>query len=329
LKDTVHNYYEILKYYLLNGRLPWWSTKFHSNNIKSLFEEFISKHPETFKNLLYEIGHDENVRKRIAYSFSIDLIMNIIKILKPDEFEYFFSYHEYILKINNKNNIINESTSNLSKAVWYNILSYILTDSSSLFEKKEFLRRNLISISTYYNIEYLQLLKLIYSATITINPSFNSEIYNFAKDIQSLYIDSSKSKDLINIDTLNFNPIHSIDKSSVIPKNLYNEDISDRIYVLNYYVNYGSLPEGYQHYNLIDLKNLLHSIFIKDQQIVHDFLINIQYITGFSNRIFNILNSTNYKYAIDIIIKRTLNFSINDLHKSFIQLLISQNRSQT
>ena len=329
LKDAVQNYYEILKYYLLNGRLPWWSTKFYSNNIIGIFDEIISKHPDTFKDLLYEIGQDENVRKRIAFSLSNDLIMNIIKILKPSEFEYFFSYHEYIIKINKKNTIINESASNLSKTIWYNILSYILTDSSSLFEKKEFLKRNLISISSFYNIDYIQILKLIYNATLTINPSFNSEIYNFAKDIQYLYIDSSKSKNIINYDILNFNPIPSIDNKSITSKNLFNEEISDKIYVLNYYVNYGSLPEGYQHYNINDLKKILHSIYIKDQQIVHDFLINIPFLPGFGNRIFNILNSTNYKYAIDIFLKPVLNININDIHKSFIKLLISQNRNKT
>jgi hypothetical protein len=329
LKDAVQNYYEILKYYLLNGRLPWWSTKFHSNNIKRIFDEFISKHPNNFRHLLYEIGKDDHVRRRIAYSLSNDLILNIIEILKPTEFEYFFSYHDYIIKVNNKNTIINESESNLSKAVWYNILSYILTDSSSLFEKKEFLKRNLMSISSFYNIEYLQILKLIYNATLIVKPAFNDELYNFSKDIQNLYIDSYKSKNDIPYDTINFKPINSIENENKIPKNLFNDEIGDKIYVLNYYINYGSLPEGYQHYNLIDLKNLLNYIFIKDQKIVHDFLINIEFKPGFGNRIFNILNSTNYKYAIDIFLKPVLYININDIHKSFIQLLISQNRSKT
>ena len=329
LKDTVQNYYEIIKYYLLNGRLPWWSTKFHNNNIKSIFDEFILKHPQHFTTLLYEIGGNENVRKRLAYSLPIHLVKNIIKILKPSEFEYYFNYHDYIININKKEKFINESESDLSKAIWYNIISYILTDSSSVFEKKEFLKRNLQGISSYYNIEYLKLLSLIYFATINITPSFNSEIYKFSKDIENIFyeVNNEISNDIDKVEY--FNPLYNKNNINQIQRNVINDDVINGLYILNYYINYGSLPKGFEHYNINDLKNIFNNIFIKDQLIIEKFLLNISFKPGMGNRIFNVLNAINFKFAIDIIIKPSIQYSINDLHKSFIQLLISQNRSTT
>ena len=66
-----------------------------------------------------------------------------------------------------------------------------------------------------------------------------------------------------------------------------------------------------------------------DIRIIENFLFNITYIPGTGKRLYEILNSANYKYAIDLILKKSINYSINDIHKSFIQLLISQNRSTT
>jgi hypothetical protein len=327
LKNNESNILELIKFYLLNGRLPWWSNKLGVNSISNVINEFLNTNPNEFRSLLLEIGKNENVRKRIAYTFSEDLIKLVIKVLSPAEFEYIFVYHDYILKLNNENRLIIETESSVSKAVWYNIISYLLTEQSSVFEKKEFLKRNLYSISAFYNIEYQKLLSLIYYATIYITPTFNSEIYKFAKDIQNIYLETNydNQNDIFKIE--NFNPLNKNNNRSQFQKNIFNDEVVDGLYILNYYINYGSLPEGFQHFNINDLKNIFNNIFLKDQLILEKFLLNISFNTGFANRIFNILNTTNYKFAIDIIIKPALYYSINDIHKSFIQLLISQNRT--
>jgi hypothetical protein len=329
LKDNVQNNYEIIKYYLLNGRLPWWSSKFHNTNIKSIIEDFISNYSSEFKKLLYEIGVDENVRKRIAYSFSENEIKTIIKILQPTEFEYFFSYHSYIINLNKQQKFVQESETNLSKAVWYNIISYILTETSSVFEKKQFLKRNLVSISTYFNIEFLKLIVLIYKATINIIQLTNGDLYNFAKDIQYIYLDTIRSNPNLDLEIFNNEtPLNSKNQDRNV-QNKFNDDVTEKLYLLNYYLIYGSIPSEYQNLNLDDLKNIFNYLYKMDIRIIENFLFNITYIPGTGKRLYEILNSINYKYAIDLILKKSINYSINDIHKSFIQLLISQNRSTT
>jgi hypothetical protein len=323
LKSNETNLLELIKFYLLNGRLPWWSNKLGVNSISNVINEFINTNPNEFRSLLLEIGKNENVRKRIAYTFREDLIKLVIKVLSPAEFEYIFVYHDYILKLNNEYRLISEPASTVSKAVWYNIITYILTEQSSDFEKKEFLKRNLRMVSAYFNINFYNLLQLLNDASIETHHSLNADLYNFIKDIQFIYQEERE-----NNGTKFPVPV----KRSII-NNDANYELDELyfnyLYVINYYLTNGSLPVGYNIYRIEDLKQFLYKLYAHDVNIVTKLLLNINIKSGTTNRIFQILSSTNYKFAIDIILKKYLNIDLNDIHKTFIQLRINNNRSTT
>lgn len=320
LKNNQTNTLQLIKFYLLNGRLPWWSNKLGYNSISNIINEFIKSNPEQFRLLLLDIGNDENVRKRIAYNFNEDLIKLVITVLSPAEFEYIFVYHDYILKLNIENRLISDSESTVSKAIWYNIITYIITEKSSVFEKKEFLKRNLLYVSSYFNISYYRLLQLLYDASIESPISLNADLYNFIKDIQFIFQDekennASKFSSQTNISNIN-NIEYELDDA------YYNY-----LYIINYYLTNGSLPIGYNIYTIDELKQILYKLYSHDTNIVNKLLVNIHITNGTTNRIFQILSTTNYKFAIDIILKKYLNIDLNDIHKTFIQLRISNNRS--
>ena len=99
------------------------------------------------------------------------------------------------------------------------------------------------------------------------------------------------------------------------------------IYIINYYLTNGSLPFGYNLYSIDELKQIFSKLYIYDAKIVSKLLLNLKISTGTTDRIFKILSGTNYKYAIDLILNQYLNIDLNDIHKTFIQLRISNNRS--
>ena len=322
LKNNENNTYELIKYFLINGRLPWWSSKLGVNNINNVIQDFIKSNKAQFRALLIEIGVDDNVRKRIAYNFSEELIKEMIKVLSPTEFQYIFVYHDYVLTLNQEKKLVNDSESAVSKAIWYNIITYLLTQQSSVFEKKEFLKRNLITVSSFYNLNYYTLLKLLFDASSVMSQSFNTDIYNFIKDIQFIY---QEEIDYIEKD----------DEQRQNPKHIDNinyelsEEYLDYLYVVNYYITNATLPNGYQSYTIEDLKQLFSKLYSFNSNLVAKFLQNVKFNFGTSNRLFKLLSGTNYKFAIDVILKPRLNIDLNDVHKTFIQLLISNNRSTT
>ena len=322
LKNNESNTIELIKFYLLNGRLPWWSGKLGNNSISSIISEFIQSHPKHFRTLLLEIGIVENVRKRIAYNFTEELIKLVIKVLSPAEFDYIFVYHDYVLKLNNDNKLIIDAESNVSRAIWYNIIIYLLTENSSVFQKREFLKRNLIYVSSYFNINFYGLLKLLNDASVISNNIFNSDMYNFIKDIQYIF-----QEEKIN------NPKAISDSNKNAIKEYVHYELDDEyfnyIYIINYYLTNGSLPIGYNLYSIDELKQLFYKLYSYDVKIVSKLLLNLKINTGTTNRIFKILSTTNYKYAIDLILNQYLNIDLNDIHKTFIQLRINNNRSTT
>jgi hypothetical protein len=361
LKNNYQNIHEILKYFLINGRLPWWATKLINTNIISVFNDFVLEYPDQFKNLLLEIGKEDNVRKRVAYSLPEYVIKNIVTVLQPSEFEYIFAYRESVLNINEEQKIIAEPESSLSKSIWYNIISYLITKRSSFFERKEFLKRNLLSTASFYNIEYVKLLELLYKATFNLNSNINNEFYNFNKDIQTIFVDevqnytsssisglsifnkNSKSvsqsssslansivkfeEDLQPISYIN-EVLNEVDSNSnSIKKYDFDEHIYELLLIVNYYLINGSLYYKSETYSINDLKNAFQELYTIDSAIISKLLLNLSFDNQTSGRIYSLLNKINYKFVIDTIVFNYLNISINDIHQSFIKLLITQNRS--
>ena len=332
LKDNVSNNLELIKYYLLNGRLPWWVSKLPNKNIISTIEDFINSNPNVFKSLILELGQNENVRKRFVYSLPEYIIKKLIVILEPTDFDYIFSYHTSALSLNKTENIIKEPENSFSKALWFYILSYLIQNQSSQFQKKQFLKRNLESIATFYNTDYFNLLELLFLSSLEFHLTQTNAFYDFIKDIQFIFKEEIERGNNINkVKPLTSKKYieHFQDKISFKNKKLLNleNDFDEDLFIITYYLKYGSLHEDYKFYTIDGLKNIFHKLYIKNPHLVKIVLLNISISYETSKRLFTILNKLNYLFAIDLIIKNNTGTTINVIHKSFIQLLISQAKS--
>jgi hypothetical protein len=92
VKNLPDNQLAFVKYYLLFGRAPWWANDASINFNESILQ-VINNSPSEFRKLLYEIGRDDSVRKRLAFSLSEAIIKKVIHILEPSQSEYIFQYH--------------------------------------------------------------------------------------------------------------------------------------------------------------------------------------------------------------------------------------------
>lgn len=329
VKDNTQNVYTLIKIYLLTGRYPWWASNI-KYNIIDIIEKYISEQPELFKSLLFEIGTDETVRKRISYNFSERIIKKLIIILEPIQFEYIFIFYDNILDFHRENKIDNQPDSNIQKVVWFNILTYILLNKSSLFAKKEFLKRNLLSLSAFYNISYIKLLELLFVAANDIKYIYNSNLYNLKIDIQTLFLEEIKFNNT-KVKDLNKVTLKILEReSNVFSLNQeLQEEEKRKIYLLVYYLQNGTMPFGYELVSKTELIKTYENMFINDINLLKSILLNLIPSKFIGIRLFDLLSSLTYNFTLNVIIEKYLNFNINSLHKSFIQLLISQNRTVT
>jgi len=329
VKDNSQNTYALIKIYLLTGRYPWWASNIKFNII-DIIEKYIAEQPALFKSLLFEIGTDETVRKRISYNFSENIIKKLIIILEPSQFEYIFTYYDNILDFHRENKIDNQPETTIQKAVWYNILSYILTNQSSVFAKKEFLKKNLLSLSAFYNVSYFKLIELLFVAANDIKYIYNSTIYNFKIDIQTLFLEEikfnkSKVKDLQNA-TLK---ILERDNKIIATNREVGEEEESKVYLLVYYLQYGTMPFGYEFMSKAELKKAYENMFLNNKNLLKSILLNLIPSNLLGIRLFELLSNVSYNFTLNVITEKYLNFNINTVHKSFIQLMISQNRTVT
>jgi hypothetical protein len=102
VKNLPDNQLALVKYYLLFGRAPWWADS-TSTNFNDSILQVINNSPSEFRKLLYEIGRDEMVRKRLAFSLNEQVIKKVVHVLEPSQSEYIFQYHSTVTKYQQMN----------------------------------------------------------------------------------------------------------------------------------------------------------------------------------------------------------------------------------
>lgn len=157
---------ELLEYFLLRGTLPWWAGKRMMDAARAL-EILVDTAPSRVRDLLVRIGAYAYVRARLAFQFSDALIRSVIRLLEPTEAEFIFSYHTEVIRIQRERQLVKAEDRAFSRSVWAFILDYLLVDRGTHFNRKEFVRLNLLGIAGNYNLGFHELLSLFAAALRT------------------------------------------------------------------------------------------------------------------------------------------------------------------
>jgi hypothetical protein len=317
VKNLPENQLAFVKYYLLFGRAPWWanSTSINFNNSILLV---INNSASEFRKLLYEIGRDESVRKRLAFSLEENIIKKVIHVLEPSQSEYIFQYHSTVTKLNRAKQTVKAEEKVFNRSLWYVILTYIIYNRGGIFNRREFLKQNLYNVSTLYNVNYIELISLLYKG-IKENQSIknNSLVSDLFDDIFYL---AQESK------ILEFNIKPATNK---FDKNKLNDEVSlkEQLAVLNYFLERGSFPVTSFHYSRNDIIALLDFFINYHSDLFIRYLKSTNFDNQMINRLFNLLPTSQFNQLINLITPSSLGIKIVDLQKSFILFLLNKQLS--
>ncbi len=150
----------LLSHFLATGLFPWWAAGPILTDRDGVIERLLLEEPQAVRQLIVRLGTFSYVRQRLIYQFSEKSLHAIISLLEPEEALFIFSYHQAIVKIQKETQKINEETSEVSRAVWGFILTYLLVEKGSNFNRKAFVKSNLMQMAEHYNLHYEELLKL-------------------------------------------------------------------------------------------------------------------------------------------------------------------------
>lgn len=127
--------FEILKYYIQNGRLPWWIRSGEYYSVVEIMKTYLTAKPAIIKVMLAEFVNNQNIIKRIALTFNDEILENIINLFQKEqtvnviniinELNNAFVKSD-LLKINNK--------LKLKKEIWQQVVLQSVLDKKINFQ---------------------------------------------------------------------------------------------------------------------------------------------------------------------------------------------------
>lgn len=154
------SYLDLLAYFLITGSLPWWASGQTMTNPEKVLGLLLKKNLQAVKQLIIKVGQFYYVRRRLIYQFSEETLHSIVNVLEPDEADFIFEYHREIVKTQHTRQPVKDETSEVSKAIWLFIFTYLLIDRGNNFNRKIFVKSTLKQMADHYNLHYDEMLKL-------------------------------------------------------------------------------------------------------------------------------------------------------------------------
>jgi hypothetical protein len=145
--------FALIAHYLQTGTLPWWASDVILEDvILRLIKDF------RFARFMLNIAKPDYVVKRIVYHFSAYVVEQIISALEEEQAAFIFGYTKEVIALQGRQSVIKTEQSEFEKAVWMFVLTYLVTENSGQFNRKQFIRRNLERLALHFNIDYELLL---------------------------------------------------------------------------------------------------------------------------------------------------------------------------
>ncbi len=162
---------ESLRYFLLNGVMPW---NYTGEDINVLVADLFRKQQLETIALLHETGSaSTKVRKRIAWQFDESNFKETIRGFEPVSHEQINSLSAEMLRLQHEEQFVRSSVADLGKEIRFWILNYLLSDRGTIFNKLAFMKGILEQMAHRHNIDYSELLLLIEKAIKKPNLTFH------------------------------------------------------------------------------------------------------------------------------------------------------------
>ncbi len=156
---------DILLYFFTSGLLPWWTSMDLLRDINMLVEEQLIQQPEMLTQMIRKAGKIAAARKRLVEHVHSPALKNLISQMVPGEGNFINEYHDNVVAVNEKEQVIKSESKVVSKALWEIILAFLIEGHGSNFNRKEFTKSTLRSMAAHFGVHYDDLLLLLINQT--------------------------------------------------------------------------------------------------------------------------------------------------------------------
>ena len=224
---TEEGYLSILEVFLVTGTAPWPVASGESFDIQEIVNRLYKQNRKGLRNLLFKLGSQFNIRKRLTNQLPEEDIDKIIDTIEPVESSFILSYKKNIKAVQQEKQVVKSGTDNFGKSVCLFILSYLLEDHGSMFSRKMFVKHTLYQVAAHYNATYEALLEMLHEAFHN-DRQIAAEKHALSDIVTGLYeeIDVRDAKEA--------------DSRSQPSRQV--SELQEKMVVIQYYLKHGTLP---------------------------------------------------------------------------------------
>ncbi len=152
---------DCITHYFRFGYLPWSDQQ---TDMVVLLQETLKQEPDALAHLMRTLGSSLTVRTRIVERFNSDRLCQLVSVLEPRHADELIAYHNYLVKLNQQEDIVEAQQNVLEKTLWLFVFNYLLVERDSAFNAKSYAKSILQQFAFHFNIAFDDLLSLIVAA---------------------------------------------------------------------------------------------------------------------------------------------------------------------
>jgi len=154
----------LLSAFLEQGVLPWSAGEIGAGGIDAIVAALIEDVPAELLALVRRLGQREAVRLRLASQLQDRAIERLVALLEPRHARIVLSHVSEIRRIQRRVAPVPAGGRAFRAAVWQFVLTYLLVERGSQFNRREFIKSTLAQMAARYRLSYAELLLRLVAA---------------------------------------------------------------------------------------------------------------------------------------------------------------------
>lgn len=148
----------LLDQYLVHGTLPFRGPRASGFSVPEFILELIEQEPAGLIATIKKRGHQSHVIERLVRQLDETVLVRLLGLVAPEQSELILAYVEDLQRLHLINKVVTLGDREFLKLLWFLILSYLLLDHGSQFNRKSFVKTTLEGIAESTGLEYRKLL---------------------------------------------------------------------------------------------------------------------------------------------------------------------------
>ncbi|MEA2985411.1 MAG: hypothetical protein QOD94_1665, partial [Alphaproteobacteria bacterium] len=150
-----------IEHYLLGGTLPFWA-RTEEFSVESLLLQVAVSDPASLVAMLRRHARDRHVLERLAFQIDTAALEALLRLFSPEHAALILTYMVELRQIHRIAPLLVLSETAFAHLLWVLVLSYLLNDPGSQFNRKSFVRSFLEGVAESAGLDYRDLVETLW-----------------------------------------------------------------------------------------------------------------------------------------------------------------------